>query len=108
MKRKAHSAFACNVCSHGGAPACFMSDADLARHKRSASHLQHQRVALALQKYKSAAAAPSPAAHGSHAPLQVEHCPLIPCCSPVISEVPEHFALSEHLYADVVCMYAQA
>ena len=108
MKRKAHTAFACEVCSRGGAPACFMSDADLARHKRSASHLQQRRIALAPQKYNSVASAPSPAAHADHGPSQVEHCPFTPCCSPVILEVPEYCALSEHLYADLVCMHAQA
>ena len=108
MKRKAHTAFACEVCSRGGAPACFMSDADLARHKRSASHLQQQRVALARLKYNSVTSAPSPAAHADHGPLQVEHCPLTPCCSPVILEMPEYCALSEHLYADLVCMHVQA
>lgn len=80
MKRKAHTVFACDVCSREEAPVCFMSDTGLARHKRSASHLRQHQAALALQRYNSAAAAAaaSTAAHANGLPMQVEHGPHTP------------------------------
>lgn len=51
----------------------FASDADLARHKRSATHMRQHRVALALQKCQPVAPAPLPAEDADH--QQVKHGP---------------------------------
>ena len=76
MKRKADAAYICNICSRKGVPRCFASDHALARHKHSASHMQQHRVALAIERGRSVAPPPLPAAHAEH--QQVKHGP--PCC----------------------------
>ncbi|CAK0732555.1 hypothetical protein CVIRNUC_000147 [Coccomyxa viridis] len=66
MKRKADAAYACNICSRKGAPRSFASDAGLATHKRSASHIQQHWVALAIERGRSVAPPPLPATHAEH------------------------------------------
>ena len=72
MKRKAGTAFACDVCSLKGVPLCFASDAGLAQHKRSAFHIQQHQATLATQRHRSATAAPSLAARANRQPMQAK------------------------------------
>ena len=63
MKRKAEGPYACAICSRKGALVSFASDHALARHKHSAAHMSQLRVALALERGRSAARPASSAAH---------------------------------------------
>ena len=95
MKRKADAAYICNICSRKGVPRCFASDHAPARHKHSASHMQQHRVALAIERGRSVAPPPLPAAHAEH--QQVKHGPL--CCKvqPVSWGDLEHQYCRSHL-----------
>ena len=71
MRRKAEGPYACAICSRKGALVSFASDHALARHKHSAAHMQQHRVALALERGRSAARPPPSATHNVYQQVKV-------------------------------------